>query len=163
METPEEVLVAEWEQPDSAGLLSSKQGFARAALAVGGVAAVLIGLAVWQRELNYVLVAAVLVLSLVAVRTQNKRGSMAITLTNLRIAVGKRQHFIEELAGYWLRTSHGFVEINLETKRPSLVPITFLANSTSLEEVAALLRPLLPEVEPRDEGFADQLARRFRM
>ncbi|HSI21216.1 MAG TPA: hypothetical protein VLA04_06030 [Verrucomicrobiae bacterium] len=158
-----EAVIAQWEQPERVGILSNKGGTRKLLLMASPLAVVLVLLAIWQRQLNFALAAAVLLVAIFAVRSQSKSSSLTIAVTSLRIVVGKREHMVSELAGFWLSDQGDVVEINLEGKKPGLLPITFLAPAPSMNEAREIMSQVLQELEPREKRFGDSVGSYFRL
>lgn len=161
MEPEAETLLAQWEQPAEA--VPARGGAGRLFLLAVPIAAALIGLAVWQRELNFGLAALGVLVAPFALRSQSRAGAPQVSVTNLRIVLGKREHLLSNLAGFWLDTSDGAVAINLETKKPGLLPTSFLYANGSADEARATMDQVLPELEPREKKLGDRLGTYFKL
>lgn len=161
--TPEEAVIAQWEQPARAGMLSSGKGTRMLWTIALPVAAILLIVAFWQREVNFGLAAAVILVAVFALKSQERNASLVIAITNLRIVIGKREYPLSDLAGFWLADEGDVIEVNLEGKKPGLLPMTFLYATPSLDEARATLGQALPELEPREKKLNDTLGKYFKL
>jgi hypothetical protein len=160
----EEALVAEWQEAEREAVRGTVPP---SAIVIGGsiLGVVLVGLGIWQHEFNFYLAAIVIFLAVTTVIVQMRRQGvpLPITLTTYRLIVGKRQYAIADLAGFWLGRDGGNVEINVETKKPGMVPISFLYSTSIESEARATLGQVMPELEPRLPTATDSIARYFRL
>ena len=159
----EELLISQWEQPVPEGALTSSGGTTKLLLLAIPVALVLGVLAIWQKELNYALAGAVILVGLVAARMQNKSENLSIAITTHRIVLGKREYPLASFSGFWIARSNNLTEINLETKRTSLLPITLLSDTNDADAARAIFSQILPELEPRERTLGDRVGRYFRL
>lgn len=160
-ENNQETVVAQWEQPARVGITAGGTG--RLWLMAVPAALILTGLAFWQREVNFGLAAAVVLVAVLALQLQNRNSSLVIAVTNLRIVVGRREYPLADLAGFWLNDEGDVVEVNLENKKPGLLPMSFLYATPSPDEARGTLGQVLPELEPRQSRLGGRFSRLFRL
>lgn len=159
----QETVLAQWQQPSPTGMLSGRTGLGTIWLFALVVAAGLIAIAIWQHELNFGLAGGVILLAAVALQTQRRAAALPVSITTSRIVIGKRDYPLATLAGFWLADQGDVVEVNLETAKPGLLPMTFLYAKPSLEEARAVLGQVLPELQPREKKAGDRLNKFLRL
>jgi hypothetical protein len=162
-EPQEETLIAEWEQPAHVGALSGQASLKKVWLIAGSAALVFTTLAILLREFNFGLAAIVALLAGIVLQTQQKTHSLPVVVTSRQIFVGKRGYLVSDLAGFWLDTNGEAVEINLETAKPGLIPMTFLYANDSDDEARATLGKILPELQPREKKLGDKVGSYFKL
>jgi hypothetical protein len=150
-EPQEETLIAEWEQPAHVGALSGQASLKKVWLIAGSAALVFTTLAI------------VALLAGIVLQTQQKTHSLPVVVTSRQIFVGKRGYLVSDLAGFWLDTNGEAVEINLETAKPGLIPMTFLYANDSDDEARATLGKILPELQPREKKLGDKVGSYFKL
>jgi len=160
----EETLLAEWQEATHP--LPELSGKTLSLLILGGsvLAAASIGLAIWFHEFNLYFVAVVLILAVSTLIVQNRKptASLKVTITNVRLMVGNRQYLMEDLAGFWLQSDRETVVINVEPKKASMVPITFLFAENNTEAARQTMLAIMPELESRLPNATDRINRYFR-
>jgi hypothetical protein len=158
-----EVVVAEWQEPDVGRRFSARSLPVVIILPAVILVAVAVAVAIWQKDFTYYMTAGVIVAAVVMIVSQNQHPSRQsqVILTNYQIQIGKHSHVLSDLAGFWLETEAGFININLEPKKRSLMPISVLYPSDDPETVRKILLQVVAEVEQRQETFANQINRYF--
>jgi putative flippase GtrA len=167
MNTEGEVeLLAEWQEPhiEASGWAV---GPARRYVMLGLVAIIILLLVVgiWLKNSTLYIGAIVVAAAIAAITTQSRNDnvSLKVEVTNRGIVAGKRIYLVDELAGFWLGSTAGYVTINLELKRRTPLPATFIYNSNDVEEARNLFLEILPELEPRKETISDTLTKYIRL
>lgn len=157
MQTVEERLITQWVEPDE----QSAPGMNPLFLYGGGLlfAALLVLVGIWQKEANYYLAAGVISTALLAFRTQHRHDTpnLEVFITNVRVVIGKHEHALEDLAGFWLQTdATDTLIITFEHKKPAILPAS-CRTAASEQQTRAELTQVLPELEPRTTHFSEQL------
>lgn len=159
-----DMLVAEWDTPSLAELGGSKN---RLYLLMGTpvAALLLVALGIWQHNLTYYIAAAVALSAWGALFSQKKtdRQQLHILLTTRMLKIGKKTFPLAQLAGFWLEKEEDLIQVNIEPNKAAALPISFLYPTDELEDARETLLTVLPEVEAREESFADNVNRLFRL
>lgn len=153
-----EQALAQWEQPHQASQVSGTKIWMFAVPVGLG----LLALAIWQKEWNYGLGAAAVLAGAAAFTVQNRGAALMVTVTTNKIVIGKRAYALSDLAGFWLAEGPAGIEVNLERKKPGLLPTTFVYPSLNKEETRQLMGQVLAELEPRRSSLGEQVSRYFR-
>lgn len=156
-----ETVVAQWQESQPQGRLASPHFILLSLVGVVVLTILLIIGGIYAKDSIYYLGAAAAVALGLMLVTQNRALNQTrnITLTTMRLVIGKNSTPLATLAGFWLEKVDDHCVINIEATKPRPFPISILYPSPSLEEVRTLLLPVLNEVEPREPTWADSLSR----
>ena len=159
-ETAEPTIVAEWQEPQAPVPLS--QLASPSILMIGGGAAfvILVGLGFFLHYITLYFIGAVVLTAAATTFAQSRRqaGGLVVRITDSEIIVGSRAYPVENLAGFWLDTTTGMLAVNLEPKKVSALPITFLYENQGAEECRDTMLTVLDEVEPREATASDNIS-----
>ncbi len=155
----DEKQLAQWQEP----LLDTSADAPSLPLIIAGcvlVTGVSIATAILLHDSTYYFaaVAAVAFGFSLAVQRRKTAPSRPVTLTTARIQIGKKEHLLADMAGFWTRSEHGVTIINIEPKKVSSFPVSVLFSETE-DQARGLMLNALPEVEPRQTDITDQLGR----
>jgi len=158
--TEPEELIAEWQEPELPSLISNIKRPLYLVIGAAVLVVVLILLAIFLHNFDYVVSILVLLSAGGAIYTQSHRPTppRTITLTSTRIQIGKHSYAVTDIAGFWLQLHDDFLVINIEPKKASALPITAIYPSDNVEECHDLLIEVLSEVEPRAETITDRIS-----
>ena len=158
--SPNEKEVLRWKEPT---LSSPSQALPPSSIMlISQVTAILLLLfGYWQKDYTLYVAAPVASLAGLALRAQRHtpHREATIILTTERLIVADKSFFLCDLAGFWIETEEDHLVINIESKKPSLVPMSLLYPLVNSKELAQQLLSVLAEVEPREPQFADRLSR----
>lgn len=159
-----EHLVAQWTEPERNQTNLNKKVPVLSLLGLCLVLGLLIFLGIRSNR-TYFLTVAVLITAGFAVVMQRKVPSprLVITLTNLRIVIGRKSFLLSDLAGFWLEETDGQILVNLEPKKAAITPVNFLYPEGTKEEARQTLLRIIPEVEPRQKNISDWLNQYWRV
>lgn len=161
----EEQILTQWVEPEQAhNQFSARLKFT---LVAGGVvlSSLIAGAGYWLHEFSFYVAAAVVLMGVAAMFSQNKRPIhlKTITITNQRIAIDAREIPLTDLAGFWLQQEVEGLVVMLEYKKSTLIPVSFFFATESIEAAKRTLLPILPELEPRASHFTDRFSSYFRI
>ena len=159
-------VLANWEEPKvaSSGWASGKQQrYIWLVLGLIFIIAIIIGF--FTKDSNYYLGAGVIAAGAFAIFSQLRHPApqLSIIVAKAGVEVGKKIYAIDDIAGFWLGHSGEYPVINLELKKRTPFPVTFLYPGPNREEARDLFLEILPELEPRQETVADSLSRFIRL
>jgi len=162
--TGEEVALAQWQESEHIKPVFPFGGITGLATIASLIILVLIVLGVWQHDFNFYFIAGVILIASASLIIQMRRDTprLNITLTDRRLIVGNRQYLLSDVAGFWPQHDDATLAINIEMKKPGLLPVTFLYQNDNIDEVREVLGQVLPELEPRVQSSMDRVSRYFR-
>jgi len=159
----DERLLGEWQEPAAA----ASSGGPGMGLVIGGsvlAVAALIAMGYFLKDSTYYFGAVAAVAFALAIGVQRRGGGQprGITLSTAHIQIGKKDYVLADMAGFWLKTDAGQTVINLEPKKVSAFPLSFL-HTASESEARAVMLNVLPELEPRQDDITDRVSRYFKL
>lgn len=90
---------------------------------------------------------------------KNPTQKLEITIGENTIQVGQKEYNISDLGGFWVKNHKELIEINLENKKPQLLPVTFYYANSNIDEAKSVFLQFLPEVAPRDSSISDAISK----
>lgn len=164
IEVTPETLLAEWDEPTREATKAPARLKLLIIVASLVVAAGLVGIAIWQHQFSFYLGAAAALVGGFALINQDRRPDVPqhIVLTTTRVIVGKSEHLLIDLAGFWMDSESGYLVINIESKKRQFLPISFFFSSNDYEDALHTLTQALPEIEPPAQHLSDNINRYFR-
>lgn len=159
-------ILSQWKEPatEAYGLATGgKQKYLW--IGLGATAILLIVIGVLTHDINYYLGAGVLISAIFALVAQIRKpgASLDIAITNAGVAIGNKTYSLDDISGFWLNSASQYIAINLELKKRTALPITFLYPTDNASEARNLLLEILPELEPRQSDITDGLSRWIRL
>lgn len=157
--------LAEWQEP-SLPSLGSNLPLVPSLVVLGVIALAMVLVAYFAKIASfYIAAVACAAAAGILISGKNKESvGRSITLTDDSFIINSRTIPFAQLAGFWLEESDldTITQINLELKKPGLLPISCTIPSTEAETRDILIQ-VLAELESREKTPADDLAKRFRL
>ena len=160
----EEVSLAQWQESEHIRPVFPFGGVPGLIGISVAVIVVLIFLGAWQHDTNFYIFAVVVLIAAATLVIQMRRESprLQITLTTRRLVVGNKQYALSDIAGFWPQHDDGTLAINVEMKKPGILPVTFLYENDDIGEARETMDEVMPELEARIPSSMDAVSRYFR-
>lgn len=90
---------------------------------------------------------------------KNPTQKLEIIISETIIQVGQKEYNISDFGGFWVKNANELIEVNLENKKPKLLPITFYYANSNIDEAKSIFLQFLPEVASRDTSISDTISK----
>lgn len=155
-------ILAQWTEPEIKFSETVIKKYTQQMVIIGTILFIAAILLAWfLKDNNFYFFSVVVVMFTVysIIHKRNPSQKLNVTVGDSSIQVGKNEYQIANLAGFWLKNTNEVIEINLEYKKPQLLPITFHYANSDIDEARSIFIQLLPEVAPRDTTLSDSISK----